>query len=141
MYPGFGDLNPGPICAGNHRGHSTHLPATFVSGHYFYKPNKDQIHMNSFHMFEFIGHWGYEFILFNRNTPMGSGGNEKLPPRRIPTVGIVWKVPSTQTQLSHKHHHHGGAVFPSYGVVSLDTPDRTRTTSLEGVGQERFSLV
>ena len=33
-------------------------------------------------------------------TAMGSGGNEKLPPRsgRFPTVGIVWKVPSTPTQ-------------------------------------------
>ena len=27
----------------------------------------------------------------NSLTPMGSGGNEKLPPRRIPTVGIVRK--------------------------------------------------
>ena len=54
---------------------------------------------------------------------MGSGGNEKLPPCRVPTVGIVRKVLSTRTQLTHKHHHHGGAVCPSYGVVSLDTPD------------------
>ena len=35
-----------------------------------------------------------------------SGEYEKLPPHRIPTVGIV-QVPSTRTQLSHKHHHHG----------------------------------
>jgi len=56
-------------------------------------------------------------------------------------VGIVRKVLSTQTQLSHKHHHHGGAVCPSYGVVSLDTPDRTQTTSSKGVGQECFGLV
>ena len=60
------------------------------------------------------------------------------PARRIPTVGIVRKVLSTQTQLSHKHHHHGGAICPSYCVVSLDTPDWTRATSLEGVGQKRF---
>jgi hypothetical protein len=66
---------------------------------------------------------------------MGSGRNEKLPPHRIPTVGIVRKVLLTRTQLTHKHHHHGGAVCPSYGVVSLDTPDRTRATSSEGVGQ------
>ena len=57
------------------------------------------------------------------------------------TVGIVLKVLSTQTQLTHKHHQHGGAVFPSYGVVSLDTPDRMRATTSERVGQERFSLV
>ena len=49
-------------------------------------------------------------------------------------VGIVRKILSTRTQLSHKHHHHGGAVCPSYGVVSMDTPDRTRVTSSEGVG-------
>ncbi len=68
---------------------------------------------------------------------MGSGGNEKNPPRRTPTVGIVWKVLSTRTQLTHKHHHHGGAVCASYGVVSLDTPDPTRVTSSEGVGRGR----
>ena len=62
-------------------------------------------------------------------------GMKKLPPRRIPTVGIVRKVVlSTRTQLTHKHHHRGGAVCPSYGSVSLDTPDRTRATSSEGVG-------
>jgi len=49
---------------------------------------------------------------------MGSGGNEKLPPRRIPTVEIVWNVMLTRTQLTHKHPHHGGAVCPFYGVVS-----------------------
>jgi hypothetical protein len=68
-----------------------------------------------------------------------------LPLRRIPTVGIVRKVMSTRTQLTHKHHHHGGAVCPSYGVVSLDTPDRTRATPFrrgsERVVQEGFSLV
>jgi hypothetical protein len=50
---------------------------------------------------------------------MGLGGNEKLPSRGIPTVGIVWKVVSTPTQPSHKHHHHGGAVW--YGA-SLGGP-------------------
>jgi hypothetical protein len=56
-------------------------------------------------------------------------------------VGIVRKVQSTRTQLSHKHHHHGGAVCPSYGVLTMDTPDRTRVTPSEGVGQERFSFL
>jgi hypothetical protein len=78
---------------------------------------------------------------FNRNTNKGSGGNEKLLPRRIPTVGIVRKVPSTRTQLFHKHHHHGGAVCPSYGAVTLDTPDPTRATSSEGVGRRRIRWV
>jgi hypothetical protein len=62
------------------------------------------------------------------------------PARRIHTVGIVRKVLLTRSQLTHKHHHHGGAVCPSYGVVSLDTPNRTRAFSLEGVWQERFGL-
>ncbi len=60
----------------------------------------------------------------------GLGGNKKLPPRSISTVGIVRKVLSIRTQLTHKHHHHGGAVCPSYGMLSLDLPDRTWTTSL-----------
>jgi hypothetical protein len=72
---------------------------------------------------------------------MGLGRKEKLPLRRTPRIGIVRKVPLTQTQLSHKHHHHGGAVCPSYGVITMVTPDRTRATPSEGVGQERFSLV
>ncbi len=71
----------------------------------------------------------------------GSGGNEKLPPCRISTVGIVWKVLSTRTQLTHKHHHHGGAVCPSSGVVSLDTPDQTRVTSSGGVGRGQVHWV
>jgi len=33
----------------------------------------------------------------------------------------------------HKYDHHGGAVCPSYGMGSMDTPDRTRVTSSEGV--------
>jgi len=36
---------------------------------------------------------------------------------------------------NHKHHNHGGAVCPSYGVGSMDTPDQTRVTSFEGVGR------
>jgi hypothetical protein len=42
-------------------------------------------------------------IAVNRNTHKGSGGNEKLLPRRISTVAIIQKVPPTQTQLSHNH--------------------------------------
>ena len=72
---------------------------------------------------------------------MGSSGNNKLLSRMIPTVGIVRKVPSTQTQPSHKHHHHGGDVCPSYGVLTMDAPNQTRATPSEGVGEERFSLV
>ena len=36
-------------------------------------------------------------------------------------------VPSPQQ--SHKHHHHdGGAVCPSYSVVSMDTPNQMQVT-------------
>jgi hypothetical protein len=72
---------------------------------------------------------------------MGSGGNEKLPPRRFSTVGIVREFRRSPTQPPHKHHQHGGAVCPSYGVVSLDTPDTTRVTSSEGVGRGRIRWV
>ncbi len=61
-----------------------------------------------------------------------------LPLRRFPTVGIVRKVPSTQHNSPHKHHHHGGTVCPYYGVISVDLPDRTRATSSEGVGRGRL---
>jgi len=61
---------------------------------------------------------------------MGSGRNEKLQHRRIPTVQ---NVPQTPKQKLHKHHHHGGAICPSYDVVSMYTPDWTWATSSEGV--------
>ena len=63
----------------------------------------------------------------------GLDGNKKLPPQRIHTVGIVRKSLSTPPQQSHKNHHHGGAICPSYGVASMDTPNPTRVTSSEGV--------
>ncbi len=75
------------------------------------------------------------------NRYKGSGGNEKLPPRRIPTLGIVWKVSSTTNTTINKHHHHGGAVCPSYGVGSMDPPNLTQVTSSEGVGQGRLGWV
>jgi hypothetical protein len=74
-------------------------------------------------------------------TAMGSGEKEKLPPCRIPTVGIVQKVPSTTNTTIPKHHHHGGAVGPSYGVRLMDPPNPTQVTSSEGVERGRFSLV
>jgi hypothetical protein len=60
---------------------------------------------------------------------------EQNPPHKIPTVGIVQKVPSTTNTTIHKHHRHGGAVFPSYNVGSMDLPNLMVVTSLEGVGQ------
>ncbi len=47
---------------------------------------------------------------------------------------------STKSTFNHKHnnpqhYHHGGAICPSYGVGSMDPPDRTPLTSSEGVGR------
>ena len=39
----------------------------------------------------------------------------------------------------HKHYHHGGAVCHSYGVGSMDPPDRTRRPSSEGVSRGGWS--
>jgi hypothetical protein len=50
-------------------------------------------------------------------------------------IGIVRKVLSTTNTTIHKHHHHGRAVHPSYGVGSMDPPDPMQVTSFEGVGQ------
>ena len=49
--------------------------------------------------------------------------------------------PSTQLIKKTKHHHHGGAVCPSYGVESVGLPDPARVTSSEGFGRGRLHLV
>jgi hypothetical protein len=59
---------------------------------------------------------------------------QKLLLCRFSTVGIVWKVLSTHHISPHKHHHHGGAVCPYYGVVSVDLPNPAQVASSEGVG-------
>jgi hypothetical protein len=74
--------------------------------------------------------------VLKRNTPIRVWAGMKNFCLGIPMVGIVRKVPSTRTQIFHKHPHH-----PFHGMLTIDTPDRTRATPLEGVGQERFSLV
>ncbi len=66
---------------------------------------------------------------------------KKTPFRRIPTIGIVQKEPSTTNTTIHKHHHHGGAVRPSYGAGLMDPPDLMQVTSFEGVGQGRWHRV
>jgi hypothetical protein len=87
-----------------------------------------------FHQFKYTNFWT------NLNTltakPLqGSGGNKKLPPHRIPMVGIVKKVPSTTNTTIHKHHHYGGAIHPSYGVESMDPHNPMQVTLFKGVGQ------
>ena len=55
-------------------------------------------------------------------------------------VGIVRKVLLILKHNSpHKHHHHGGAVCPNYGLVSVVQPDPMHVTSLEGVGQGYYA--
>jgi hypothetical protein len=54
---------------------------------------------------------------FNSFTAIMFRRKQKLPPHRIPTVGIVQKVPSTTNTTIRKHHHHGRAVCSSYSLV------------------------
>jgi len=79
----------------------------------------------------------WQYLLKNSLTAKSCYGGEK---HRNP-VGFYSRN-STENTLhhkhnNHKHHHHGGAVCPSYGVGlgSMDTPDRTRVTSSEGIGR------
>jgi hypothetical protein len=72
---------------------------------------------------------------------MGSGGNENLPPRRFSTVGIVREFRRSLTQPPPQTSSTWCAVCPPYGVVSMDTPDRTRVTYSKGVGRERLGGV
>jgi hypothetical protein len=57
---------------------------------------------------------------------MGSGRNEKLPPRRFSTVGIVREFRRSPTQPPHKHHQHGVPFAPLrrgiYGYSRSDEP-------------------
>ncbi len=75
------------------------------------------------------------------NCYKGSSRNKKLPPRRIPTVGIVRKVPPTTNTTINKHHHHAGAIHPSYGLGLMDPPDPTQVTSSKEVSQGRLGWV
>jgi hypothetical protein len=72
---------------------------------------------------------------------MVPAGIKNSPPRSIPTVGIVQKVPSPTNTTIHKHHHHGGAVCPSYDMGSIDPANLTLKNCLEEVGQEHFVWV
>jgi len=76
-----------------------------------------------------------ECIHINSLTAKSCYGGEK----HLNPVGFYSRN-STKSTLQHKHnnykhHHHGGAVCPSYGVGSMDTPDRTHVTSCKGAGR------
>jgi hypothetical protein len=79
-------------------------------------------------------------IVNNSLTAIRFQREQKLPPRRISTVGVVEKVPFT-INTTIQTYIHVGAVRPSYNVGSMDVPNLTLVTSLEGVEQERFVWV
>jgi hypothetical protein len=72
--------------------------------------------------------------LFNSLTPMGSGGNKKLPPHRFPMVGIVRAIRQTTTQLPLQTSSPWFSVCPPYSVDSMNRPNPTRGHPSEGVG-------
>ncbi len=53
---------------------------------------------------------------------MGSDGNEKLPPRRFPTVGIVEEFSQEPTQLPPQTSSPWCTVRPPYGIDPIDHP-------------------
>jgi hypothetical protein len=69
----------------------------------------------------------------NSLTAMRFLWEQKLPPHMSPTIGIVQKVLSTTNTTIHKHHHHGRAVRPSYGVGLIDPPNLMQVTSSKGI--------
>ena len=87
------------------------------------------------HQARFLSGCKYATIAVNRITAKSCYGGEK----HLNPVGFYSRN-STESTLHHKHnnhkyHHHGGAVCPSYGVGSMDPPDRTHVTPCGGVGQ------
>ena len=54
---------------------------------------------------------------------MGSGGNEKLLPRRFPTVGRVRVIRQTTKQLPPQTSSPWCSVCPPYGVDSMNRPN------------------
>jgi hypothetical protein len=81
------------------------------------------------------------FDSLNSLTAIRFWQEQKLLPRRIPTVGIARKVSSTTNTMIPKYHHHGRAVPPSYGMRLMDLPNPTQVTSSKGVGQGRLGWV
>ncbi len=69
------------------------------------------------------------------NSYKGSGGNEKLPPHRFPTVGILQEFHQTTTQFPPQTSSPWCSVCPSYGVDSMNRPNPMRGPSSTGVGQ------
>ena len=74
-------------------------------------------------------------ININSSIPMGSGENEKLPPRRFPTVGIEREIRRTSTQLPSQTSSPWWSVCPPYGVDSMNLPNPTHGRPSEGVGR------
>jgi hypothetical protein len=79
----------------------------------------------------------------NSLTPMGLGGNEKIPPRRFHTVGIVWEIHRhrTATQLPPQTSSLWCFVSLPYSVDSINRPSPTHGQPSAGVGRGRLRWV
>ena len=66
------------------------------------------------------------------NRYKGSGGNKNSCPVGFYSRNSTKSTVNLNTTI-HKHYHHGGAVRPSFGVGSMDPPDRMRRPSSKGV--------
>jgi len=75
------------------------------------------------------------FSWINSFTTMGSGGNEKLPPRSFSTVGIGWEFCQASTQLPPQTSSPWCSVCPPYGVHLMNRPNPTCGQSSEGAGR------
>ena len=73
----------------------------------------------------------------NSLTDKGLGGNEKLPPHRFYTVGIVQIICQTTTQLPQQTSSPWCSLCPTYGVDSnsMNRPNPMSGRPSEGVGQ------
>jgi hypothetical protein len=74
-------------------------------------------------------------LLKQLNPYKGSGGNENLPPRRFPSVGIVRVIRQTTTQLPSQTSSPWCSVCPPYDVDSINHPNAMRGRPSAGVGQ------
>jgi hypothetical protein len=68
----------------------------------------------------------------------GSGGNEKLPPHRFPTVGIVQEFRQTSTQLPPQASSPWCSICPPYSIDSMNHPNPMHGRPSKGVVRGRL---
>jgi len=83
----------------------------------------------------------YPHAPWQLNSFKGLGGNEKLPPRRFPMVGIVRIIRQTTTQLPPQTSSPWCSVCPPYSIDSMNRPNTTRGRPFEGDGRGRLGGV